>query len=80
MMSAILSARALSESFFSRKSSATEHSKTFADTRQSVWGHVQAIGEFNLRHTQNFPSLNDRISKYFSESLYFTFRHVALLF
>ena len=50
------------------------------DTRQSVWGHVQAIGEFNLRHTQNFPSLNDRISKYFSESLYFTFRHVALLF
>ncbi len=38
------------------------------------------IGEFDLCHPQNFPSLNDGISKYFSESLYFTFRHVVLLF
>jgi|GEM_PF-6637649 len=50
------------------------------DTRQGVRSHIQAIGKFNLRHTQNFPSLNDRISKYFSESLYFTFCHIVLLF
>lgn len=50
------------------------------DAWQGVRSHIQAIGKFNLRHTQNFPSLNDGISKYFSESLYFTFCHIVLLF
>ena len=94
MMSAMLSARALSESFFSRKSSATEHSKTFAISsirlnRGATYPSSmldRASGAISKRLASSicsYPkfSVSQRWnSKYFSESLYFTFCHIVLLF